>query len=90
MSLFGKNPNEANYVGGTKHFFDVLKNNGNTNSVLVVSRLKSLVVFLLQLLLILIRIKNLQRLLYALIGCIHHLEILVYIPEISCNQCFKL
>lgn len=51
MSLFGKNPNEANYVGGTKHFLDVLKNSGNgnlliwrqpeedfnTNSVLVVN-----------------------------------------------------
>jgi membrane protease subunit (stomatin/prohibitin family) len=50
MSLFGKNPNEEAYVGGKKHFADVIKNSGpgelliwrqpeedfNTNSTLIV------------------------------------------------------
>ena len=50
MSLFNKNPNEAAYVGGRKHWTDVIKNSGpgemliwrqpeedfNTNSTLVV------------------------------------------------------
>ena len=50
MALFNKNPNEAAYVGGKKHWTDVIKNNGsgelliwrqpeedfNTNSTLVV------------------------------------------------------
>ena len=50
MALFGKNPNEAAYVGGKKHWADVIKNTGagefliwrqpeedfNTNSTLVV------------------------------------------------------
>lgn len=50
MSLFNKNPNEAAYVGGKKHWTDVIKNSGpgelliwrqpeedfNTNSTLVV------------------------------------------------------
>lgn len=50
MSLFGKNPNEAVYVGGKKHWADVIKNSGpgelliwrqpeedfNTNSTLIV------------------------------------------------------
>ena len=50
MSLFGKNPNETAYVGGKKHWTDVIKNSGdgnlliwrqpeedfNTNSTLVV------------------------------------------------------
>ncbi len=30
MGLFGKNPNEANYVGGKKHFVEVIKSSGNT------------------------------------------------------------
>lgn len=34
MSLFKKNPNEANYVGGSKHILDVLKNRGNANLLL--------------------------------------------------------
>ncbi len=29
MGLFGKNPNEANYVGGKKHFVDIIKSSGN-------------------------------------------------------------
>ncbi len=51
MSLFRKNPNEANYVGGSKNFLDVIKNSGdgnlliwrqpeedfNTNSTLIVN-----------------------------------------------------
>ena len=51
MSLFKKNPNEVNYVGGSKHFLDTIKNSGdgnlliwrqpeedfNTNSVLIVN-----------------------------------------------------
>lgn len=51
MGLFKKNPNEANYNGGKKHFVDVIKNTGgpenliwlngeedfNTNSTLIVS-----------------------------------------------------
>ena len=50
MALFGKNPNEAAYVGGKKHWADVIKNSGsgdlliwrqpeedfNTNSTLIV------------------------------------------------------
>lgn len=50
MSLFGKNPNETAYVGGKKHWADVIKNSGpgelliwrqpeedfNTNSTLIV------------------------------------------------------
>lgn len=50
MSLFGKNPNEAAYTGGKKHWADVIKNTGpgelliwrqpeedfNTNSTLIV------------------------------------------------------
>lgn len=50
MSLFGKNPNEAAYTGGKKHWADVIKNSGpgelliwrqpeedfNTNSTLIV------------------------------------------------------
>ena len=50
MSLFGKNPNESAYVGGKKHWADVIKNSGsgdlliwrqpeedfNTNSTLIV------------------------------------------------------
>ena len=28
MTLFGRNPNEAAYVGGRKHFTDVIKNTG--------------------------------------------------------------
>jgi len=50
MALFGKNPNEAAYVGGKKHWADVIKNTGsgdfliwrqpeedfNTNSTLIV------------------------------------------------------
>lgn len=50
MALFNKNPNEAAYVGGKKHWTDVIKNSGsgelliwrqpeedfNTNSTLVV------------------------------------------------------
>lgn len=50
MVLFGKNPNEASYVGGKKHWADVIKNSGpsdfliwrqpeedfNTNSTLIV------------------------------------------------------
>ena len=50
MDLFGKNPNEAAYVGGKKHWADVIKNTGagefliwrqpeedfNTNSTLIV------------------------------------------------------
>ena len=50
MALFGKNPNEAAYTGGKKHWADVIKNTGpgelliwrqpeedfNTNSTLVV------------------------------------------------------
>ncbi len=50
MSLFNKNPNEVNYVGGKKHWTDVIKNSGpgelliwrqpeedfNTNSTLIV------------------------------------------------------
>lgn len=50
MSLFGKNPNEAAYTGGRKHWTDVIKNSGsgelliwrqpeedfNTNSTLIV------------------------------------------------------
>ena len=50
MALFGKNPNEAAYVGGKKHWSDVIKNSGpgdvliwrqpeedfNTNSTLIV------------------------------------------------------
>jgi len=50
MALFGKNPNESAYVGGKKHWTDVIKNSGpgnlliwrqpeedfNTNSTLVV------------------------------------------------------
>lgn len=50
MGLFSKNPNEATYVGGKKHFADVIKNSGpgelliwrqpeedfNTNSTLIV------------------------------------------------------
>lgn len=51
MGLFAKNPNETNYVGGKKHFLDVIKNRGgiddlvylnpeedfNNNSVLIVN-----------------------------------------------------
>lgn len=51
MSLFGKNPNETAYVGGKKHWTDVIKNSGsgelliwrqpeedfNTNSTLIVN-----------------------------------------------------
>ena len=51
MTLFGRNPNEAAYVGGRKHFTDVIKNTGpgnlliwlngeedfNTNSTLIVA-----------------------------------------------------
>lgn len=51
MSLFGKNPNEKAYVGGKKHWADVIKNSGsgelliwkqpeedfNTNSTLIVN-----------------------------------------------------
>lgn len=29
MALFGKNPNEKKYVGGKKHFTDIIKNSGN-------------------------------------------------------------
>ena len=50
MAVFGKNPNEANYPGGKKHWADVIKNSGsgdlliwrqpeedfNTNSTLIV------------------------------------------------------
>lgn len=50
MGLFSRNPNEANYVGGKKHWADVIKNSGpgellvwlqpeedfNTNSTLIV------------------------------------------------------
>ncbi len=50
MALFGKNPNEISYVGGKKHWTDVIKNSGdgelliwrqpeedfNTNSTLIV------------------------------------------------------
>jgi len=50
MAIFGKNPNEANYPGGKKHWADVIKNSGsgdlliwrqpeedfNTNSTLIV------------------------------------------------------
>src|SRR5215510_11933461 len=50
MALFGRNPNESAYVGGKKHWADVIKNSGsgdlliwrqpeedfNTNSTLVV------------------------------------------------------
>lgn len=50
MSILGKNPNEENYVGGKKHWADVIKNSGpggalvwrqpeedfNTNSTLIV------------------------------------------------------
>lgn len=53
MALFNKNPNEAAYVGGKKHWTDVIKNSGsgelliwrqpeedfNTNSTLVVMHL---------------------------------------------------
>lgn len=28
MALFGKNPNEAAYTGGKKHWADVIKNTG--------------------------------------------------------------
>ena len=28
MALFNKNPNEAAYVGGKKHWTDVIKNSG--------------------------------------------------------------
>lgn len=28
MALFKRNPNEADYYGGKKHFIDVIKNNG--------------------------------------------------------------
>lgn len=31
MGLFGKNPNEANYVGGKKHFVEVIKSSGNVS-----------------------------------------------------------
>ena len=31
MGLFSKNPNEAAYVGGKKHWADVIKNSGNGN-----------------------------------------------------------
>lgn len=51
MGLFDRNPNEVNYVGGKKHFADVIKNTGpgelliwlngeedfNTNSTLIVA-----------------------------------------------------
>lgn len=51
MALFGRNPNEINYVGGKKHWTDVIKNTGdgnlliwlngeedfNTNSTLIVA-----------------------------------------------------
>ena len=51
MALFGKNPNESAYVGGKKHWADVIKNSGsgelliwrqpeedfNTNSTLIVN-----------------------------------------------------
>jgi membrane protease subunit (stomatin/prohibitin family) len=51
MALFGRNPNEAAYVGGKKHWTDVIKNSGpgelllwrqpeedfNTNSTLIVN-----------------------------------------------------
>ena len=51
MAFFNKNPNEVNYVGGKKHFADVIKNTGpgelliwlngeedfNTNSTLIVA-----------------------------------------------------
>lgn len=29
MALFNKNPNEAAYVGGKKHWTDVIKNSGS-------------------------------------------------------------
>ena len=29
MALFKRNPNEADYYGGKKHFIDVIKNNGD-------------------------------------------------------------
>ena len=32
MGLFKKNPNEANYVGGKKHFVDIIKSSGNDGS----------------------------------------------------------
>lgn len=31
MSLFNRNPNEVNYVGGKKHILDTIKNSGNGN-----------------------------------------------------------
>ena len=31
MALFGKNPNESAYVGGKKHWTDVIKNSGSGN-----------------------------------------------------------
>ena len=31
MGLFGKNPNEAAYAGGQKHWTDVIKNTGDGN-----------------------------------------------------------
>ncbi len=50
MGLFGRNPNETAYIGGKKHWTDVIKNSGagdlliwrqpeedfNTNSTLIV------------------------------------------------------
>ena len=32
MSLFGKNPNEVNYVGGEKHFVDIIKNRSTNDT----------------------------------------------------------
>lgn len=34
MSLFKKNPNEVNYIGGKKHWTDVIKNTSNGNELL--------------------------------------------------------
>jgi len=35
MALFGKNANEAAYVGGTKHWADVIKNSPDSGSLLI-------------------------------------------------------
>lgn len=34
MSLFSKNPNEKNYVGGKKHFVDIIKNSGPSDALI--------------------------------------------------------
>lgn len=34
MALFGKNPNEINYVGGEKHFADVIKNRSANDTLI--------------------------------------------------------